>query len=202
MSVNTSNPRSNLRKSWLDIAAVKAWGILLLKYAIDGTLYILIHPSYYLLVTITGGCLLLIGILQSWRLYRYQSINPQELQHSSLLPQGVTTMLLLGTAIAGLIITPKLFNSNAAVQRGVSSESVTVTRNQTQAFRTNVKPESKSLVDWVRTLNLYPEPDAYLGQKVNVSGFIAAILNLENQEELAVLRGSNSSSMKENRCSQ
>jgi uncharacterized repeat protein (TIGR03943 family) len=172
MSVNPANARSSLRKSWLDITAVTAWGMLLLKYAIDGTLYILIHPSYYLLVTVTGGCLLLIGILQSWRLYRYQSIDDRELQHSSLLPQGVTTMLLLGTAIAGLIITPKLFNSHAAVQRGVSSESVTVTRNQTQAFRTNVKPESKSLVDWVRTLNLYPEPDAYLGQKVNVSGFI------------------------------
>ena len=172
MSVNPANARSSLRKSWLDITAVTAWGILLLKYAIDGTLYILIHPSYYLLVTVTGGCLLLIGILQSWRLYRYQSIDDRELQHSSLLPQGVTTMLLLGTAIAGLIITPKLFNSHAAVQRGVSSESVTVTRNQTQAFRTNIKPESKSLVDWVRTLNLYPEPDAYLGQKVNVSGFI------------------------------
>lgn len=57
MSVNPANARSSLRKSWLDIAAVKAWGILLLKYAIDGTLYILIHPSYYLLATVTGRCL-------------------------------------------------------------------------------------------------------------------------------------------------
>lgn len=172
MSVNPSNPRSSLRKSWLDIAAIAAWGILLLKYALDGTLYILIHPSYYALATFTGGCLVLIGILQSWRLYRYQSSDLQEMQHSSLLPQGITTMLLLGTAIAGLMITPKLFNSHAAVQRGVSSEAVTVTRNQTQAFRTNVKPESKTLVDWVRTLNNYPEPDAYLGQKVNIKGFV------------------------------
>ena len=171
MSANTPNSRSSLRKSWLDITAVTAWGILLLKYAIDGTLYILVHPSYYLLVTVTGGCLLLIGILQSWRLYRGKIGSASEL-HSSLLPQGVTTMLLLGTAIAGLIITPKLFTSNAAIQRGVSTESVTVTRSQTQAFRTNVKPESKTLVDWVRTLNNYPEPDAYLGQKANINGFV------------------------------
>jgi uncharacterized repeat protein (TIGR03943 family) len=171
MSANTPNSRSSLRKSWLDLTAVTAWGILLLKYAIDGTLYILVHPSYYLLVTVTGGCLLLIGIVQSWRLYRGKIANSQEL-HRSLLPQGITTMLLLGTAIAGLIITPKLFTSHAAIQRGVSSASVTVTRSQTQAFRTNVKPESKTLVDWVRTLNNYPEPDAYLGQKVNINGFV------------------------------
>ena len=127
MSVNPST-RASLRKSWLDITAVTAWGILLLKYAIDGTLYILIHPSYYLLVTVTGGCLLLIGIFQSWRLVRGKIASPQEL-HNSLLPQGVATMLLLGTAIAGLIITTKLLTSQAAVQRGVSSEAVTVTRS-------------------------------------------------------------------------
>jgi uncharacterized repeat protein (TIGR03943 family) len=155
---------------WLDILAVTAWGVLLLKYAIDGTLYILIHPSYYLLVTVTGGCLLLIGLFQGWRLYRGKIAKQQEL-HSSLLPSGVTTMLLLGTAIAGLIITPKLFTSHAAIQRGVSTEAVTVTRSQAQSFRATVKPESKTLVDWVRTLNNYPEPDAYLGQKMNINGF-------------------------------
>ncbi len=155
---------------WLDILAVTAWGVLLLKYAIDGTLYILIHPSYYLLATVTGGCLLLIGMFQGWRLYRGKIAKQQEL-HSSLLPSGVTTMLLLGTAIAGLIITPKLFTSHAAIQRGVSTEAVTVTRSQAQSFRATVKPESKTLVDWVRTLNNYPEPDAYLGQKMNINGF-------------------------------
>jgi uncharacterized repeat protein (TIGR03943 family) len=162
---------------WLDIAAITAWGILLLKYAIDGTLYILIHPSYYLLVTVTGVCLLIIGLFQSWRIYREKIVRPQEL-HSSLLPPGIATMLLLATAIAGLIITPKLFTSQAAIQRGVSAEAVTVTRSKTQAFRTNVNPESKTLVDWKRTLDNYPEPDAYLGQKANINGFVVYPKNL------------------------
>jgi uncharacterized repeat protein (TIGR03943 family) len=171
MSAKPPTDRSNLRKSWLDILAVTAWGILLLKYAIDGTLYILIHPSYYLLVTVTGGCLLAIGLWQSWQLYRGKIANAP-IQHSSLLPPGTATMLLLGTAIAGLIITPKLFTSNAAIQRGVSAETLTVTRTQAQAFKTNVKPESRTLVDWKRTLANYPEPDAYLGQKANINGFV------------------------------
>jgi len=168
---DVSNPtdRSSLRKLWLDITAVITWGILLLKYAIDGTLYIPIHPSYYLLVTVTGGCSILIGLFQSWRLYRGNFTAPQEL-HASLLPRGIATMLLLGTAIAGLIITPKLFTSQAAIQRGVSTD-VTVTRSHTQAFHTNVRSD-RTLVDWVRTLNNYPEPDAYLGQKANINGFV------------------------------
>ncbi|MCY7368792.1 MAG: TIGR03943 family protein [Chamaesiphon sp.] len=54
----------------------------------------------------------------------------------------------------------------------MSAEAVTVTRSQTKAFRVAVKPESRTLVDWVRTINNYPEPDAYLGQKVNINGFV------------------------------
>jgi uncharacterized repeat protein (TIGR03943 family) len=179
MSAKPPNSRSNmLRKSWLDLAAITAWGVLLIKYSIDGTLGILIHPSYYTLATVTGCCLVIIGGLQGWRLYRSTSTGripanqSQELQHISLLPHGVTTMLLLGTAIAGLMITPRLFTSHTAIQRGVSAEAVTVTRNQTQAFRTSAKPEAKTLIDWVRTLSIYPEPDAYVGQKVNVNGFV------------------------------
>jgi uncharacterized repeat protein (TIGR03943 family) len=178
MSAKPPNRSNILRKSWLDLAAVTAWGVLLIKYSIDGTLGILIHPSYYTLATVTGCCLVLIGAVQGWRLYRStrpgrMTVNQsQELQHISLLPQWVTTMLLLGTAIAGLIITPRLFTSQAAIQRGVTAEAVTVTRNQAQAFRTSAKPEAKTLIDWARTLSIYPEPDAYVGQKVNVTGFV------------------------------
>ena len=34
------------------------------------------------------------------------------------------------------------------------------------------KPESRSLIEWVRTINAYPEPDAYSGQAANISGFV------------------------------
>ncbi len=181
MSTKSPNFRSSiLRKSWLDVLAVIAWGILFIKYTIDGTLYILIHPSYFTLATVTGICLIIVGLLQGWRLYSSTS-QPLEVQHVNLLPQWLTTMLLLGTAIAGLIITPRLFTSHTAIQRGVSpAEAVTVTRKQTQSFRSTIKPESKTLVDWVRTLNNYPEPDAYTGQKVNIKGFVLHPKELPN----------------------
>ncbi|MDB9379440.1 TIGR03943 family putative permease subunit, partial [Nodularia sphaerocarpa] len=33
-------------------------------------------------------------------------------------------------------------------------------------------PEERSLVDWARTLNVYPEPDSYIGQDAKVQGFV------------------------------
>ena len=32
--------------------------------------------------------------------------------------------------------------------------------------------EERTIIDWIRTLNVYPEPDAYTGQGVKVSGFV------------------------------
>jgi uncharacterized repeat protein (TIGR03943 family) len=74
-------------------------------------------------------------------------------------------------AILGLLIPPTILTSQTALQRGVA-ESLPLTQSQIQAFRTQTNPEERSLIDWVRTLNAYPEPDAYAGQKAKVSGFV------------------------------
>jgi uncharacterized repeat protein (TIGR03943 family) len=57
------------------------------------------------------------------------------------------------------------------MQRGVT-DSLSLTRSQPQAFHSSKKPEERSLIDWVRTLNVYPEPDAYTGQQAKVQGFV------------------------------
>jgi uncharacterized repeat protein (TIGR03943 family) len=79
--------------------------------------------------------------------------------------------LLLATAIVGLVISPRAFASQTAFQRGVGDGTV-ATRVKPQAFRASTNSEDKSIVDWVRTLTVYPEPDAYTGQKVKVQGFV------------------------------
>jgi uncharacterized repeat protein (TIGR03943 family) len=78
--------------------------------------------------------------------------------------------LLLAVALFGLQFTPQPFASDVALNRGVT-DTLTMTRSQPQAFRGNTRPEDRSIVDWVRTLNVYPEPDAYAGQKASVEGF-------------------------------
>ncbi len=172
--------------SLLDILAMLAWGGMLLKYWLTDTLNLLIHPDYFWLVVVTGVMLLLIGFVKLIQLLntlmqrfsnarksKRRRVEPtgQMPQHITLFPPGWSSGLLLATAILGLLITPKVFASQTANQRGVA-ESVTITRSHPQAFRSSQKPEERSLVDWARTLSVYPEPDAYTGQKVKIDGFV------------------------------
>ncbi|MEL7037167.1 MAG: TIGR03943 family protein [Cyanobacteria bacterium J06592_8] len=162
---------------WLDPITILAWGILLLKYWITGKLYILIHPNYFALTIIGGIGLLGMGGVKFWEvLQTYTAESPparpsQTVQHISLFPPGWSSVILLFAAILGLLITPQTFGSQTALQRGLT-ESLPVTRTQPQQFRTAAKPEERSLIEWIRTLNVNPEPDSYKGQAAKVTGFV------------------------------
>lgn len=178
----------------LDILAVCAWGILLLKYWLTGYLNRLIHPNYFGLVVVTGILLLLAGTIKGLQLFlavrqqasatsrRKSKFTPTVSvpQHITLFPPGWSSGLLLGSAILGLLITPQVFTSQTAMQRGLN-EFTTLTRSQPQSFRSNIRPEDRSIIDWVKTLNVYPEPDAYTGQKVKVQGFVVHPSDLSPQ---------------------
>ena len=167
---------------WLDMGMMMIWGILLFKYWLSGQILFLLHPDYVWLTIATGIILLaMVGfkIMQRWeRKQRSPLGNPTtSLQHLSLLPRGWSSTLLLLIGILGLLYTPRPFASDIALQRGVA-DTVAVTRSQPQAFRAQVRPQDKSIVDWVRTLNVYPEPDAYMEQPVDVVGFMIHPPNL------------------------
>jgi uncharacterized repeat protein (TIGR03943 family) len=158
---------------WLEILAVLTWGILLVKYWVTDQIHILLHPDYTWLALSTG--LLLIGLAllrtgQRLRIRRY-GLNSPAGQHLALLPRKWSSGLLLAVALLGLGFTPQPFASQVAINRGVT-DTLTLTRSQPQAFRTKSRPDQRSLIDWIRTLNVYPEPDAYSGQPVNVEGFV------------------------------
>lgn len=169
--MNSTRNRKPKIQNWLEVLAIAAWGSLMLKYWLTGKLNLLIHPDYFWLV-ITGGLgLLVVAGLKTWQLLRWRRRAIGAVQHVTLLPPGFSSTLLLGTAILGLMFTPRVFASQTALQRGVT-DYLAATRTQPQAFRASIKPEERSLLDWVRTLNVYPEPDAYAGQKVKVQGFV------------------------------
>ena len=170
------------RLQWLlDISAILAWGILLVKYWLSGKMNLLLHPNYIWLAYSAGFFLLGLGaikIIQTViRIVRRSPRPAEQLQHLALIPPGLSSLILLGTALFGLQFTPQPFASQMALDRGVT-ESLTLTRSQPQAFRAAIKPESRSLIDWIRTLNVYPEPDAYAGQKVSVEGFVIHLPDL------------------------
>lgn len=157
---------------WLDVLAITAWGILILKYWLTNKLNLLIHPDYFWLAILGAIGLLILSGFKTVQLLqqRRREVTPS-VQHLTLFPPGWGSALLLTTAILGLIITPQVFASQTALARGVT-DLVGATRAQPQAFRASIRPEERTLVDWVRTLNVYPEPDAYTGQKAKVQGFV------------------------------
>jgi uncharacterized repeat protein (TIGR03943 family) len=172
MTINSQSKIKNLLLPWLDVLAISSWGVLIIKYWLTDKLNLLIHPNYFGLVVTGASGLIVIGFFKAKQLLqRRRRDNTPNLQHITVFPTGWGGALLLTSAILGFIITPQVFASDKALQRGVT-DLLGSTRIQPQAFRASVRPEERSLVDWVRTLNVYPEPDSYTGQKVKVQGFV------------------------------
>ncbi len=182
---NSPNNKHNFPLVWIDGLALLSWGILLLKYAITGQYKLLIHPNYYGLVLASGILLMALGMIKVKLILAGNYDNISEhisllppgagnydniSEHISLLPAGFGSSLLLLVAIAGLLIPPQILTSQTALKRGISD--ISLSSSQPQAFRVATKPEARSLIDWIRTINAYPEPDAYSGQPANVSGFV------------------------------
>jgi uncharacterized repeat protein (TIGR03943 family) len=171
-----SKKLQNYLLPWLDVLAIASWGILMLRYWHTGKLSLLIHRDYFWLVIAGGIGLSIISSLKALELLRKRANIPDE-RHITLFPPGFSSALLLLTAILGLAITPRVFASQTALQRGVT-DVLQATRSQPQAFRSSVRSDERTLTDWVRTLNVYPEPDAYTGQSVKVQGFVIHPLGL------------------------
>ncbi len=164
--LNSLNP-------WIDVLAILAWGVLMLHYRLSGKLYLLIHPNYFELVSVSGIILIIIGIIRFLEVKQSKAGNPNlTVQHVTLFPPGLGNRLLLITAILGLVITPGVFASDKALKTD-TADLLSSTRVQPQEFRRNkINSEDRSLVDWVRTLKVYPEPDKYTGEKAKVKGFV------------------------------
>ena len=172
-SSSAQNRKKNLFP-WLEGLSLLAWVVLLLKYSFTGQYKLLIHPNYYSLVLGSGIVLLVLGIIKVKSILNNRQPNNSE--HISLFPPGLGNSLLLIVAIAGLLIPPKVLTSQTAIKRGVGD--LPLTTIQPQAFRTASKPEERSLIEWIRTINAYPEPDAYSGQPANVTGFVLHLSEL------------------------
>lgn len=163
---------------FLDIVAILLWAFLLFKYWVTGQLNLLIHPNYFILVLITSLILFVLSILKIYQLLSKiklvpfnSNTNNNDSFHSNLLPKGWASTILIVVALLGLITKPIVLASQTAMQRGVM-DSLPPTTQQPQAFTSATNPENRSLIEWVRTLNAYPEPDDYTGQKAKITGFV------------------------------
>ncbi len=164
--------RDGRRRDWrtlMDVLTLGLWSLALFRYWITGKLFLLLHPNYMWLAN--GAAILLMGMalfkLRQW--WRPQSRPGAD--HATLLPSYISSIILTATAVVSLIYTPQAFTSDTAIQRGIA-DSLTLTRSQPQRFVRQASPEERTIIDWIRTLNVYPEPDAYATDPVDVSGFV------------------------------
>ncbi|MEM9264743.1 MAG: TIGR03943 family protein [Cyanobacteria bacterium P01_F01_bin.13] len=156
------------RSDLLDALVLGAWSLAFLKYWITGKLFLLLHPDYMWLAN--GAAIVLMG-MAIFKLTKGRRRTPVTTGHIMLLPPQLSSLILLVVAVVALVYTPQAFASDTAIQRGIS-DSLTLTRSQPQRFVRQTASEDRTIIDWIRTLNVYPEPDAYTGQSVKVSGFV------------------------------
>ena len=168
----------------LDVLALLLWGVMLLRYWWTGLLAVLLHRDYHWLAIGAGWLLLLLAV---WRgLALITSRRTIGTPHIALLPRKWSLLVLLGIAVFGIIYVPRPFASDTALARGIA-DPIGLTRSQPQRFVRNTPPGERSLIEWIRTLNVYPEPDAYAGDPVEVTGFVIHPPNWD-EEYLMVAR--------------
>lgn len=171
-------PKKPLRLPWrdiLDVLALGTWSAMLIRYWVGGKLLLLLHPDYAWLSNVAAIVLIFLASSQVVRLFkaRRKSVGATgaDLGHVTLLPPSFSSALMLAVAVFGLIYTPRAFASETAIARGIS-DSLTLTRSQPQRFVRAAAPAERTLIDWIRLVNAYPEPDAYAGEPVAIKGFV------------------------------
>lgn len=179
MTSLSSSRRPPHRLPWqaiIDCLVLLLWSAVLIRFAVTGKLFLLLHPDYMWLAHLAAVMLLGLGLVRTFQIW--QSLAAPRNQpgfrseeHIALLPRQISTGLLLGIAVFGLIYSPRPFTSETAFQRGIT-DVLSQTRSRPERFVLSGAPEERTIVDWIRTLNVYPEPDAYSSQPVKVSGFV------------------------------
>lgn len=158
------------RQQWLDVAVLAAWSLTFFRYWVTGKLFLLLHPDYMWLANGAAFVMLAMALFKLVKMMKKQQVQVPP-SHTTLLPPQISSLILLGVAVLGFVYTPRAFASETAIQRGVS-DTLTMTRAQPQRFVRQTASDERTIIDWIRTLNVYPEPDAYTGQAVNISGFV------------------------------
>jgi uncharacterized repeat protein (TIGR03943 family) len=155
----------------LETVIVIGLGLMLLIYRLKNQLVLLIHSNYVGLAALTGVALLGLGLYRLIRLVMTGRNAVSRESHDSFFAPPVAIALLLITVMLGVIITPRPLSSQTALNRGVS-QNLGISRDQPQEFRPRIDPSQRSLIDWVRTLEVYPDPITYTDQPVHVQGFV------------------------------
>lgn len=151
-----------MSKRWIkafEALLLLLWGAAIAHYYLSDKLQFYIYPAYNGLVLGSGIFILAIGGLHF--------ISFAE-ESGSCKPSWQSVFFLFPLLLA-LTISPSPLSAETALSRGASAE-LTVTQSRPALF--GLKPEERSISDWVQLFNYDPEPSHYEGQKVSVEGLV------------------------------
>ena len=132
--------RFPFKPAYWDILALSAWGILFIYYRVTNQLRLLIHPRYYWAVVLAGVVLLGLAIAKTFVTVT-NTTPPSRGQHFKTLPGNLSSMLLLGIAMLGLVAQIQPLGSQAALQEGYTVAGLP-TRPQVQRFTGGLVPKT------------------------------------------------------------
>lgn len=151
-----------MSKRWikaLEAALILLWGATLVHYYVSDKLQFYIYPAYNGLVLGAAIFLFAIGCI-------HLISFADEADSGKLSWQSIFFFLPL---VLALTISPSPLSAETALSRGATAD-LSVTQSKPALF--GLKPEDRTINDWVQLFNHDPEPSHYEGQKLNVEGLV------------------------------
>ncbi len=136
------------------------YGAYLLYAYATGALYFYIHPIYIVPTVATGLTLVALAVL----------VWPGRTGHSHASARWAIAILALPVML-GFLVPPQPLSLSAAAQRGVELGSAGTVEAPAE-FAPGRRPEAYTIKDWVKALQIDPEPGRQAGKPVRVTGFV------------------------------
>jgi uncharacterized repeat protein (TIGR03943 family) len=153
-----------------------AYGAYLLHVFRSGALYFYIHPVYVWPVVATALVLITLAILAGRaETHRHDpaltpsAVGPRYLGAGRHSPFGLALLAL--PLVLGFGLTPQPLSALSATQRGVDLMPAAGPEGP-PAFVIRGQPETYTIKDWVKVLQVDPEPGRHAGKPVRITGFV------------------------------
>ncbi len=143
---------------------ILAYGLLVIYYFSTGLLAFLVNPFYNGLILGGGVILIILGLYWILNLKHYRLTDCEK--RSTKKDFSLIVLLLIPLIIAP-IFKPQLLSSASAISRGVTSDLSSSSFDPTVFAKPT---DQRTLIEWVRILNMDPEPDHYKDQNVIIEG--------------------------------
>ncbi len=165
-----------MNKRFFEYTIILLFGIYVLELASTGGLAFYIHPRYFLVTTIASVLCALVGfggIIYELRLRDPK--NEQKVDWRRLVEfasnKYFLSIFISGILILGFLFPPRSLSSRAASQRA-SSSNIVIAEANTAVSRFVSQRDKYGVAEWVSEISKQPDITKYVGETVNVDGFI------------------------------